>query len=163
MTQDVRILVAAWIACAVTVAIALLVMELQHVPWLLASLGGSCVIVFGMPDSKMAQPRSLLGGHLIGSLVGLGAVHLLGAGWLAMAAATATALILMMLTDSIHSPAGADPLIVMSTQASWSFLVAPLGIGLLIVFLAAAIYHRAVLGRPYPARAASSGGDIATK
>jgi CBS-domain-containing membrane protein len=155
MTQDVRILAAAWIACAVTVGLALLVMELQHVPWLLASLGGSCVIVFGMPDSKMAQPRSLLGGHVIGSVVGLAAAHLLGSGWLAMAAATATALVLMMLTDSIHSPAGADPLIVMSTQASWSFLIAPLGLGLLIVFLATVMYHRFVLGRPYPSRAVS--------
>ncbi len=145
-------LVAAWSVCAATVALALALMELQHVPWLLASLGGSCVIVFGMPDSKMAQPRSLIGGHLVGSVVGLVAAHTLGNGWAAMAAATATALVIMMITDTIHSPAGADPLIVMSTGASWSFLVAPLGLGLLVVFVATVVYHRLVLGRPYPAR-----------
>jgi CBS-domain-containing membrane protein len=166
MTRDFRILIAAWIACSLTVAIALLVMELQQVPWLLASLGGSCIIVFGMPESRMAQPRSLLGGHLIGSVVGLGAEYFLGASWLVMAGATATALVLMMITDTIHSPAGADPLIVMSTHASWSFMIAPLGIGLLIVFLAAMVYHRIVLRRSYPSRVASEtrpNGDIAIK
>lgn len=144
-------LVATWIVCAATVALALVLMELQHVPWLLASLGGSCVIVFGMPDSKMAQPRSLIGGHVVGSVVGLVAVHTLGSGWAVMAVATATALVIMMITDTIHSPAGADPLIVISTGASWSFLVAPLGLGLLIVFVVTVAYHRLVLGRAYPA------------
>jgi CBS-domain-containing membrane protein len=39
-------------------------------PWLLASLGGFCVILFGMPDGEMSQPRSLLGGPVISSLTG---------------------------------------------------------------------------------------------
>lgn len=39
--------------------------------WLLASLAGSCVILFGMPDNEMAQPRSFLGGHVIAATVGL--------------------------------------------------------------------------------------------
>lgn len=151
MLQNFRMLISAWLACAITVAAALVLMELEQVPWLLASLGGSCVIVFGMPDSKMAQPRSLIGGHVIGSVVGLVASHLLGGGSLAMAAAAATALVLMMATDSIHSPAGADPLIVMSGHASWSFLLAPLGLGLAVLFLAALVYHRMILRRPYPA------------
>jgi CBS-domain-containing membrane protein len=28
---------------------------------------GSCVILFGKPDNPMGQPRSLVGGHLIGA------------------------------------------------------------------------------------------------
>jgi len=147
-------LILAWLCCAATLGLVLTILQLEQVPWLLASLGGSCVIVFGMPESKMAQPRSLLGGHIAGSLVGLAAAPLIGDGPLAMALATATALMLMMITDSIHSPAGADPMIVMAGHASASFLVAPLGVGLTIIFVAAVIYHRAILRRPYPTRAA---------
>lgn len=147
-----KTLILAWLCCAGVLALALEFMQIEHIPWLLASLGGSCVIVFGMPGTKMAQPRSLLGGHVIGSLVGLAAGGLLGDGVLAMAIATATALMLMMVTDSIHSPAGADPMIVMSSHAGASFLLAPLGVGVGIVFIAAVIYHRVLLGRPYPAR-----------
>ena len=40
-------------------------------PWLLPSLGGSCVILFGMPRGIMAQPRSFIGGHLIATVVGM--------------------------------------------------------------------------------------------
>jgi CBS-domain-containing membrane protein len=72
---------------------------------------------------------------------------MLGDGVLAMAAATATALVLMMATDSIHSPAGADPMIVMAGNAGPSFLLAPLGVGLAIILLAAILYHRVILGR----------------
>ena len=140
----------AWGMCALTLALALTFLDLVQIPWLLASLGGSCVIVFGMPESPMAQPRSLLGGHAIGSIVGLAAGAVLGDGPLAMAVATATALVLMMLTDSVHSPAGADPMIVMAGHAGATFLIAPLAAGLAVIFIAAVIYHRAVLGRRYP-------------
>jgi CBS-domain-containing membrane protein len=141
----------AWGTCALTLGFVLAFLEFVQIPWLLASLGGSCVIVFGMPDSPMAQPRSLLGGHAIGSIVGLAAGSILGDGPIAMAVATATALVLMMLTDSVHSPAGADPMIVIAGHASASFLIAPLGTGLALIFIAALIYHRAILGRRYPA------------
>ena len=146
-----KTLILAWSCCAAALILVLTIMQIERVPWLLASLGGSCVIVFGMPDSKMAQPRSLLGGHAIGSLVGVAAGALLGDGVVAMAVATATALVLMMITDSIHSPAGADPMIVMAGHAGMSFLLAPLGVGLAIIFVAAILYHRVILRRPYPA------------
>lgn len=150
-----KYLLLAWMFCAAALASVLALMQYEDVPWLLASLGGSCVIVFGMPDSKMAQPRSLLGGHAIGSLVGLAAGATLGDGVIAMAAATATALVLMMITDTIHSPAGADPMIVMAGHAGPSFLLAPLGLGLAILYAAAFVYHRLVLRRPYPDRSRS--------
>jgi CBS-domain-containing membrane protein len=151
MSPSLRTLIFAWVFCAGALTAVLALMQLEEIPWLLASLGGSCVILFGMPDSPMAQPRSLFGGHFIGSVVGLAAGAVLGDGVLAMGIATATALALMMITDSIHSPAGADPMIVMAGNAGASFLVAPLGIGLVTIFAAAIVYHRVILGRRYPA------------
>ena len=61
----------AWVATAATLGLAVLLLRLSEAHLMLFSLGGSCVILFGMPDSSMAQPRSLVGGHLIGAVTGL--------------------------------------------------------------------------------------------
>lgn len=126
--------------------------DTAHIPFVLASLGGSAVILFGMPDSEMSQPRSFLGGHLIATVTGIAFLHLFGAEWWVLAAAVATALTLMQLTRTIHSPAGADPLIVILNHAGWSFLVTPLALGLGILLAAAFAFNRLAGLPPYPRR-----------
>lgn len=39
-------------------------------PWMVASLGASAVLVFGMPSSSLAQPWPVLGGSTLSALVG---------------------------------------------------------------------------------------------
>jgi CBS-domain-containing membrane protein len=142
----------AGIASIITMGVALGLLDLDQVPYLLASLGGSCVILFAIPDSVMAQPRSFIGGHFVGTTVGLIFSHAFGVGIFTMACAVGTAIALMMVTDTIHSPAGADPLIVMAAHPGWSFLAAPLALGLVILFVGASLYHRLILRRVYPVR-----------
>src|SRR3954463_13189338 len=110
-TESKALLLRAWLGAGISLALALLIVAGAGSPLLLASLGGSCVILFGNPDGDMAQPRSLFGGHLVGALTGLVFAHLLGDGWGVRPPAMASALVVMLLTDTIHSPAGADPLI----------------------------------------------------
>jgi CBS-domain-containing membrane protein len=122
-------------------------------PWLLPSLGGSCVILFGMPRGPMAQPRSFLGGHLVATVVGLAlrsAFDLLGGPveiWIALAVGLALAA--MALTRTIHSPAGANPVVVFVEGAGWEFLASPLLPGLATLFLVA--YAANNLPRPWGA------------
>src|ERR1700747_1942198 len=72
----------------------------------------SIVTVLGSPQAEPAQPRALIGGHLISTLVGLLIVHLCGpAPW---AAALAVGLA-MVATGTFHPPPGIDPLVVSST------------------------------------------------
>ena len=154
MPPDVDInplgLVRAWIGALLSLGVALAVIDSAGSHLLLASLGGSCVILFGNPDGDMAQPRSLFGGHLVGTLSGLAFHHLMGATWWAMALAMATALVVMLVTDTIHSPAGADPLIVIADNASWGFLVDPVAIGVATVFIGALITNNIGAARRYP-------------
>lgn len=108
-------------------------------PWLLPSLGGSCVILLGMPRGIMAQPRSFFGGHLLSTTIGvfcrIGHASLGGpiAFWLALAVGLALAA--MALTRSIHSPAGANPVVVFAENADFGFMLAPLVPGLATLFL----------------------------
>jgi CBS-domain-containing membrane protein len=140
----------AWAASAATLGTALALLRLSDAPLLLFTLGGSCVILFGMPDSAMAQPRSLVGGHAISTATGLVFSHMFGGGLFVMSLAVATALALMMLTDTVHSPAGGNPLVVIAAQSGWSFMIDPLGVGVAILLIGAIIYHRSWLGLQYP-------------
>jgi CBS-domain-containing membrane protein len=128
-------------------------LRLTEHPWLLPSLGGSCVILFGMPRGLMAQPRSFVGGHVLATLVGLACrLGYLGLGgpieiW--AAAAVGAALAVMAATRTIHSPAGANPLVVFAEQAGPGFLAAPLLPGLAVLFAVA--YAANNLPRPWGA------------
>lgn len=131
----------AWLGTACALGACLLVLRFTDHPLLLASLGGSCVILFGMPDSEMAQPRSLIGGHVLSSVVGLAFLHFGGPHELYAIAAVATALVGMMATRTIHSPAGANPIVIFAEGARWSFLWSPLAIGLALLLAAALLFN----------------------
>ncbi len=36
---------------------------------IMAPFGATCVLVFGAPDSPLAQPRNVIGGHLIAATI----------------------------------------------------------------------------------------------
>lgn len=122
-------------------------------PWLLPSLGGSCVILFGMPRGPMAQPRSFLGGHLLATATGIvfrtGHEAFGGSIELWAAAAVGAALALMMATRTIHSPAGANPIVVFAEGAGPEFLLAPLLPGLMVLYAVALVANN--LPRPWGA------------
>ena len=89
----------------------------------------SIVTVLGSPQAEPAQPRALIGGHLLSTFVGLLTVKLFGPAPWAAALAVGLAMVAMHLTGTFHPPAGIDPLVVVVDDMSWSFLVAPVGIG----------------------------------
>lgn len=117
---------------------------------LLGSFGSTAVIVFAFPDIHFAQPRSVIGGHIICSGVGLAALALCGPTWWALALAAAVSLALMMLTRTVHPPAGSNPLIVFLAFPKWGFLLFPTLAGAVVMVLVAVVYHR-VCKRVYPA------------
>jgi len=104
----------------------------------------SIVMVLGSPKAEPAQPRSLIGGHLVSTLVGLLVVKACGPAPWAAAMAVGLAMVAMHLTGTFHPPAGIDPLVVVVNNMSWSFLVAPVGIGVLLLALFAFAWHNLV-------------------
>jgi CBS-domain-containing membrane protein len=104
----------------------------------------SIVTVLGSPKAEPAQPRALIGGHLISTIVGLLIVKLCGPAPWAAAIAVGLAMVAMHLTGTFHPPAGIDPLVVVVNNMSWSFLVAPVFIGALLLALFAFAWHNLV-------------------
>ncbi|WP_118184433.1 HPP family protein [Paraburkholderia phosphatilytica] len=121
-------------------------------PWILGSFGATCVLLFGFPSSPFSQPRNIIGGHVLTSLTGLLCLHLFGPGYLPMAAAAACALMLMMLTRTVHPPAGSNPVIIFAAQPGWSFLVLPTMSGAVALVAIGWVYWTAVRRGSWPQR-----------
>lgn len=140
------------VACAgVFAAIAVLAYSSFDLGVLLAlgSFGSSTVLLFAFADSHFAQPRSIVGGHVISSAVGLLALTLLGRQWWALALAVALATALMMATRTVHPPAGSNPIIVFLALPHWDFLLFPTLAGALALVAVGVLYHR-LCGVAYP-------------
>lgn len=120
-----------------------------HVLLLLGSFGSSAVMVFTFPEIHFSQPRSVIGGHVICSSVGLAALQLWGPVWWSLALAAALSLALMMLSRTVHPPAGSNPVIAFLTAPGWDFVLFPTLFGAAAMVLVAVAYHRGCKRR-YP-------------
>ncbi len=127
-----------------------LVAGVSSVPLILGSFGATCVLVFGYPESPFSQPRSVICGHVLATLIGLLILHGIGDGPWCLALATGLAVAAMMALRVVHPPAGSNPVIVFLLHAPWSFLHAPTGIGAIIIVICALLWHRATLRGKYP-------------
>ncbi|KAI1439574.1 HPP family-domain-containing protein [Annulohypoxylon stygium] len=102
----------------------------RHVLGIIASYGASAVLVYGMPQAPLAQPRALLGGHFLSALVGICITKLFSLipsttkfdslRWLAASLSTAIAIVVMQVTDTTHPPAGATALLPAVDMDVWN-------------------------------------------
>ncbi|MEH3118669.1 MAG: HPP family protein [Methylorubrum populi] len=118
---------------------------------LIAPFGASCVLVFGLPQSPLAQPRNVIGGHVVSTVMGLLIFSCLGSTALAFGLGVGLAIVTMLLTKTVHPPAGADPIVVILAGASWNFLIVPVLTGALTIVAAGMLFRRYVLRHPAPA------------
>ena len=118
--------------------------------FVMAPFGATCVLAFALPDSPLSQPRSIVGGHLIATAIGLAVGTLLGLSPWTMALAVGMAIALMLATRTTHAPAGADPLLVMLAMPDWSFLLMPVLTGSVTLVAVAYVYHRFAGRAAYP-------------
>ena len=56
----------------------------------------------------------------------------------------------MYLTGTFNPPAGINPLLVVSNNLPWSFLLAPVLAGVLLLAAFACAWHRWISHRPWP-------------
>jgi len=143
-----------WSAIGGTIAItlALLLVADRNSPFLLASLGGSTVFLFVLTETEAAQPRALLGGHIGGALLGIFCYQVFGDGlWVSVTAVVLT-MMFMVVTRTIHPPAGANPLIMVHHHAGFLALLNPVLAGVLTLFLVAMLWSRLRPGKKYPIR-----------
>lgn len=140
----------AWLGGSLAIAVIAALAENLQAALVLGSFGASCVLVFGYPDVPFSQPRNVVGGHVLSTLVGLIFLSLCGPHWWSVALAVGTAIALMMVTRTVHPPAGSNPVIVYLAQPEWSFLLTPTLAGALLLVIVALIYNNATRDSRYP-------------
>ncbi|MHB0775612.1 HPP family protein [Halomonas sp. WWR20] len=112
--------------------------QLAGVPLLMAPFGATCVLLFAAPGAPLAQPRNIIGGHVVSALVGLLVLQWLGAGPLAMGVGVGVAIALVQFLRVVHPPAGANPLVViMAGITDVNFLLTPVLTGSMVLVLIA--------------------------
>ena len=124
--------------------------------WLAASFGSSVVVVFGYPENEFAQPKNVLLGHLLCTLVGIIFVTLFNITqdrsifYLAIGLAVGISVMLMMAFKVTHPPAGGNTIVVMLAQNSFQFLIFPIMVGAITIIIGGVIYNRFILKKNYP-------------
>jgi CBS-domain-containing membrane protein len=133
-----------WVTAGVSIAmaVAMSVVDARHSPLLVASLGGSAIFLFCLTSAPAAQPRALFGGHLGGAIIGIACWQIFGdAVWVYVLAQVLT-LVFMLLTRTVHPPAGANPLIMIRAHAGFAVVGHSLLAGLLCLAIIAYIWSR---------------------
>jgi len=123
---------------------------------IIGSFCASAVLIYGAIRSPLAQPRNLMGGHIISALIGVAAYNVLGTHvWLAAAVAVATAIAVMHATKTLHPPGGATALIaVIGSQKihdlGYLYALVPVGAGAAIMLAVALVVNNIFKERRYP-------------
>jgi CBS-domain-containing membrane protein len=137
---------------AVAIGLMQLLSERAAFPLMLVPFATSIVLVMGTPEAEPAQPRALIGGHLLATVVGLLVVNLTGPSVWAAALAVGLAMAAMRATGTFHPPAGIDPLVVVINGMPWSFLIAPVAIGAGLLAAFAFVWHNLTRRGSWPQR-----------
>lgn len=130
----------------------------QDVVFLIGSFGASSVLVYGVIESPLAQPRNLIGGHLISALLGVTIYKLLpDLVYVAAPLAVSLSIVAMQVTKTLHPPGGATALIAVTgsskvTALGYSYALMPVLSGTLILLVFALICNNLTPGRQYPAK-----------
>lgn len=123
--------------------------------FLVGSFGATSVLIYGVVNSPLAQPRNLLGGHVLSAIVGVSINYLIPTAWLAAALAVSISIVVMQVTKTLHPPGGATALIaVIGTEKikslGYLYVLSPILSGVAILLLVALFFNNATSNRSYP-------------
>lgn len=128
--------------------------SVHALPFIIAPMGASAVLLFAVSASPLAQPWPVLGGNLISTLVGLMAFWLIPNVLAAAAVGVGTAIVVMMLLRCLHPPGGACALLAATATPAidaqgLAFVALPVAVNTVALVLVAVAINN-LTGRPYP-------------
>jgi CBS-domain-containing membrane protein len=128
----------------------------SDVIYLIGSFGASSVLVYGVIQSPLAQPRNLIGGHLVSALIGVTvqkfAPDVL---WITAPLAVSLSIVFMQITKTLHPPGGATALIAVTgspelKDLGYWYVISPVLVGSMILLLVALFFNNVTSNRQYP-------------
>ena len=128
----------------------------SDVVFLIGSFGASSVLVYGVIQSPLAQPRNLIGGHLVSAIIGV-TVQKIAPDVIYITAplAVSLAIVLMQITKTLHPPGGATALIAVTGSETiknlgYWYVISPVLLGALLLLVVALLFNNVTSKRKYP-------------
>jgi CBS-domain-containing membrane protein len=158
--EGLREIAWSWLGAALGIGVCGLlsaaVFEPRETTLLIGSFGASAVLVYAAIRSPLAQPRNLVGGHVVSALVGVTSWKAFGDTlWVAAALGVSLAIAAMLLTRTLHPPGGATALIAVIGgpkihALGFLYALVPAGLGALVLLAVALAMNNLARGRKYP-------------
>ena len=130
--------------------LAFLTLETSSGIWLMFSFGATIFIVFVLYTLETAQPKNIFFGHLISILVGIIFNETIGLSFYSLGLSVGVAVILMVYFKVMHPPAASNPLVALSMDLSFDYILFPVIVGTIIIILSSIVINRFILKRNYP-------------
>jgi CBS-domain-containing membrane protein len=130
--------------------------EPRDMSLIIGSFGASAVLVYAAIKSPLAQPRNLIGGHILSGLVGVVCYKLFGDTlWIASAMSVSLAIVVMLRTKTLHPPGGATALIAVIGgkkvhDLGFLYALVPAGLGAIVLLIIALVVNNLSRTRKYP-------------
>lgn len=123
-------------------------------PFIVAPMGASAVLLFAAPASPLAQPYSLLVGNVVSTVIGVVSARLFSDVIIAASVAVAVAIVVMMALRCVHPPGGACALFTAVgssavVEQGFAFALWPVAVNTVVLLGVAALVNN-LTGRPYP-------------
>jgi len=132
-------------------ALTLLTYKTEFGVFLIASFGSTMVLLYGCPESPFAHPKNIFFGHLVSSLAGMFFLYFIPLPlYLIIPLAVGLAVLLMIILNITHPPAGGNPIIVIMGSVSLDYIINPIISGTIIVLIFGVILNRIILKKNYP-------------
>jgi len=131
-------------------------LDLNDNLFLIGSFGASSVLIYGVINSPLAQPRNLIGGHLICALIGVTINKIVPAEpWLLASLAVSLSIVAMQVTKTLHPPGGATALIAVIgsekiQSLGYLYVLSPILTGVIILLMVALVFNNMTSHRSYP-------------
>ena len=127
----------------------------EDLPWVVASMGASAVLLFAVPLGPLSQPWSFVGGHLLSGIIGITIAKLVPDIVIASALAVSIAIFVMYVTGCLHPPGGATALsaVVGSStihELGYAYLVTPVALNVVVMLSFALVINNLLPNRYYP-------------
>ena len=141
------------ISAAIVISIlAFLTLETPAGIWLMFSFGATVFLVFVLYNLETAQPKNIFFGHLVSILVGVIFNETIGLSFYSLGLSVGVAVILMVYLKIMHPPAASNPLVALSMDLSFDFVLFPVITGTIVIIVMSVLINKIILKRNYPAR-----------
>ena len=114
------------------------------------SFGATVFIVFVLYDLDTAQPKNIFFGHLVSIIVGIIFNEILGNSFYSLGLSVGVAVILMVQLKIMHPPAASNPLVAISMDLSYNYILFPVIVGTIVIIVMSILINKIILKRNYP-------------